>query len=359
MKKKLMITAANIRSLGIFSIIAILTIILNSCTKSDKYFSDSLKIYKYDDTEYTKDIKGELVIKEVLGAYALNIIDSTICMPLGDMDFMFALYNLNGDSIMSIGQRGQGPSDFTSNGVNGQNFFEDKNNYGTWIIDVNSAKLKRLNLGKSLINGSAEVDSVIPMQMMVTKAYIVGDSLIQLPMGEGTFDLALSALDGTLLHREPLYRLPVDDIFTVYHSPARVSPDGRFLVIAMSAINQLNILDLQNPTVRESTSIGGVKNHDDILDQETHLPNRVYYFDLTLNDNNIFALYQNRPYISKDESDWDNGEIHIFDYEGSLIYRIPLDERLRSISYSEIDNSLYGLDLNDTVWKYDLSELNL
>lgn len=349
---------SNNRSLGIFSIIAILAIILNSCTKSDKYFSDSLKVYKYDDTEYTKDIKGELVIKEVIGAYALNIIDSTICMPLGDMDFLFALYNLNGDSIISIGQRGQGPSDFTSNGCNGQNFFENKNNYGTWIIDVNSAKLKRLNLGKSLEKGSAEVDSVIPMQMMVTKAFIVGDSLIQLPMGEGTFDVALSALDGTLLHSEPLYLIPVDDIFTVYHSPARISPDRRFLVIAMSAINQLNIFDLHNTENRKSTSVGGVKNHDAILDQDTHLPNWSYYSDLSLNDNNIFALYINRPYISKDEGDWANGEIHIFDYDGNLIYRIPLDKRLRSISFSEIDNSLYGLDLNDAVWKYNLSELN-
>lgn len=340
--------------------IAIIAIFISSCSTREKYFSESLRIYNIYDTDLKKSISGEAVINEIIGAYRINIIDSIICVSTVQTDLMFNIYNLDGDSIMSLGQYGQGPSDFTTNIFSCQNFINGQDDFGTWIIDVNSAKLKRLNLGKSIKKGSAEVDSVIPMQVMVTEAFIVGDTLVQLPNGNGCLDITLSALDGTLLQTEPLYKVAVNnnDIFMTYHSPARISPDGRYLVTAMASINQINILDLRNNGDRKSISLGGVEPVDKILNDDG-IPNWWYYSDVSLNDKYIMAVYTNCPYSYNIDVDVNNVEIHIVDYRGNLICRLPVKQSLYSVSYSERNNSLYAIDLNDTVWKYDLSELNL
>lgn len=40
-----------------------------------------------------------------------------------------------------------------------------------------------------------------------------------------------------------------------------------------------------------------------------------------------------------------------------FLYDIALNESIESIAFDEMDNKLYGVDSNDNVYRYDMSEL--
>lgn len=349
---------------------AILAVImLNSCNGNNNgynmsrepsiYFADSLNVIDNANISRSEIITGDTIIDEAMGAYTLNVVDSIICLANRQSDMMFSFYNLNGDSIASLGHRGQGPSDFTNNDMNRQSVVSDGNTC-IWIVDVNSAALKRLNLTKSIQCNQSCVDSIIPIRSMVTKAFLVGDTIIQEVMADGNYDLSLSSIDGKSLYQEPLYKHKVDlsELFMFYKGTMAVSPNGKHLVIAMSAINQINIIDLTNGEQRYAVSVGGVESPHSVLDPQNHTNIWTYYSNLSLGDNYIYALYENQPYDTGD-NEMKKSEIHLFDYEGNLVKILPLDRFLYAISYSGKNNSLYGLDDNENVLRYDLSTANL
>ena len=43
--------------------------------------------------------------------------------------------------------------------------------------------------------------------------------------------------------------------------------------------------------------------------------------------------------------------------EGGFLYDIALNESIESVAFDEMDNKLYGVDSNDSVYRYDMSEL--
>lgn len=347
------------RHIKTLSIIAFIAIILSSCTEQTLYFSESLNNYDYNDVERSEECTGEPIIDDAMGAYSLNVVDTIICLANRQRDKLFSLYNLSGDSIVSIGRYGQGPADFTNNRMNRQNIVLDKI-AGLWIIDVNSAVLKRLNLSTCINTRNSSIDSIIAIRPMVKNAFIVGDTLVQEIMANGNFDISLSTVNGgKLLFDEPLYRHTVDtsELFTFYDGTMGVSPDGRYLVIAMLSINQVNILELSTGQ-RSAVSVGGVKGPDYVLNRENMLPVWTYYSDVSLGDKYIYALYENQPYSIGDNKN-NNSELHIFDYAGNIVRIIPLGRFLYAISYSKKNNSIYGLDDNETIWKYNMTDINL
>ena len=339
----------------IVSIIAVAALILTSCKDKPHYFDNSLQEYISDNISYSEKIEGIPVISDAIGAYSLEVVDTMICLAHRQRDMMFSLYNLNGDSLVSVGIMGQGPSDFTSNRMNGQYVLSDRF-AGLWVNDVNASALKLLNLTKSIEESISCVDSIIPIQPMVKNAFIVGDTIVQEVIGDGNYDL-LASVDGKLISRFPLYAYNIDlsDLFVFYDGKMRVSPDGNYMVIAMSAINQLNILDLSSKHKRIAVSVGGVKSPDYVMDRENKIPFHTYYSDIALSDGMIYALYENQPYIT-DEDHLKNSELHVIDYTGKIITIFPLDRFLYAISYSEKDNSIYGIDDNETIVRYKLTE---
>lgn len=341
-----------------FNLIAIMAIMLSACSEQHLYFSDSLKVCDYDDVDRSEPLTGVPVITEAIGSSSINVADTVICLANSKLDKLFTLYNLDGDSIVSVGLRGKGPSDFTSNRMNRQHV-SSGGNTAIWVTDVNAAALKLLSLTRSIEANESCVDTIIAIQPMVKNAYITGDTIIQETISNGNINISLSTIDGKSLFEEPLYRHPVDmsQIFTFYDGSMGVSPDGRYLVIALSSINQLNILDLHTGQ-RSAVSIGGIKGPDYILNRENMLPVWTYYSGVSLGDKYIYALYENQPYSIGDNEN-NTGELHIFDYAGNIVRIIPLGRFLYSIAYSDNDNSIYALDDNETVWRYNLSSVGL
>ena len=44
--------------------------------------------------------------------------------------------------------------------------------------------------------------------------------------------------------------------------------------------------------------------------------------------------------------------IHIFDWDGNFLYDITLDKKLKAIAYDESGDCMYGIDINDEIYRY-------
>jgi WD40 repeat protein len=325
---------------------------------ADEYFSDDCIVWAGNDVAEHDTLRAESVSTEVLGAYKLNVVDTVVCVSTRATDTMFELRTLQGDSIATVGLRGPGPNDFTSNRTCGQ-LFSENGEFGLWVVDVNSAKMKRLNISRSLSQGQNVVDSVVQLRPMVSDAFLSGDKLYQITMSEKNLNLRVTnATEGNgtaTLSEDPLYKLEFDSskLFMTYNASVGMTPDGKYLVMAMLAFNQINIMDLTDMS-RKSIVVGESTPSDKLLDEQTMTPQQSYYKAIALSNDYIFALYENQPFSS---TDYKPTVLHIAKPDGTLVAVAPLDRYISSIAYSPQSKKIYGLSENGELCIYNVSEL--
>ncbi|MBD5279236.1 MAG: hypothetical protein HDS35_01650 [Bacteroides sp.] len=342
------------------SIVPIIGTILSSCNTQnnqkirEEYFTDNALVYDMP-SQKADTLRGEILIPDMVGPYALVVADSLICLSNMAQEPAFMIYNLNGQHLSDIGLYGQGPNDFLTNMSNGQ-IIKKNGETSLLIVDVNAGALKQLNLTKSLKENTAVVDSVYPFTFMEKFAGLSGDRLIEEGRCKGNYELLVKSTDDyTLLHKEKFYNIDTDDNDPIlYWSSMSISPNGQYLVMGLYSLNEINIMDLHDFS-RLSVSIGNVKAYEELRDRKQSSPDWQYYTKVSLSDDYIYALYTNEPWSENDITS-NNHELHIIGYDGTLKLIAPFDRRIRSISYSPIDNKIYALDFDDNVFKYPLPQ---
>lgn len=326
--------------------------IFSACGRKEEkinevYFTDNCKIYSLTDN-LTDTLRGEQIIKEAFGAYRIVSADTILCMTTRDNNAIFALYSTHGDSLTSVGVIGQGPHDFTVGWTKGMRF-DNGDDVGIWVIDVNAARLKGLNISKSLQEGKSVVDtSYIMDPMVMNAAYTDGKIIESVPVGDNYEFRIISAADLTVLYKEPLFKIKMNPMFTSYYCDMGLSPDGRYVIMAMSALNAVNIIDL-NDYSRLTTSVGNVPHKDEVQTAKS------YESSPALSDEYIMTLSDNGSVSSEKRP----SSLHIFDYQGNLIANVPLDRYLYSITYVAKDNSIYAIDDKEGVFRYQLDSIGL
>ena len=84
---------------------------------------------------------------------------------------------------------------------------------------------------------------------------------------------------------------------------------------------------------------------------------RLYYMSSAQSSEYFMSLYVGGVSLM----DWIKGgdapHLHIFDWDGNLLFDISLKESLKSITFDGPSKVLYGVDANDNIYRYDMSEL--
>jgi WD40 repeat protein len=321
---------------------------------SDEYFSDDCLVWAEADVATRDTLRAAAVSEEVLGAYKLTVVDTILCVSTTSMPTLFQLCNLSGDSITSIGFRGHGPDDFTSNRTCGQTFREN-GEVGLWVVDVNNAKLKRLNLTRSIIANQSVVDSIVGVEPLVKNAFVSDGRLIQETMLAENFKLKISRDDSDLYDKQ-LYKLDFDGgrSFMAYNTSMALSPSGRYLVMAMMAVNQINLIDMSTMS-RRAVVVGEPTQSDKIFADGESTSQWSYYTSVTLSDDYVYALYENQPFDYAEDYVMQPCSVHILRFDGSVVAVVPLDRYISSISVAPDNGTLYGLSEDNRICTYHLA----
>lgn len=229
---------------------------------------------------------------------------------------------------------------------------------GRSLVDVcamNEGWLLGVDLGESLRTGQTVVADKVEVLPFSTASYVVGDRILsEVVNDEDIFSYKLYDRETRTVSRT-LQPFGTDEYLAYYqplfNASKRLKPDGTKLCLGMVYFDELNILDLEGEEhVCASTSrrLHGEKTIKESI-EAGKIGNGIYYVNLSVTDERIFALYleANGPWEAK-------STIHVFSWDGQLETVYHTREPLGAITVSEDGRTLYGVTGDEVLYMYKL-----
>lgn len=270
---------------------------------------------------------------------------------------LFTVLDLNGLVLGEFGTRGNADDEFLNNFFRGQYYFNKKSDLVIWVCDDSKMNIKALNITQSLKEQKAVIDRIIPTTSFALEVFVESDS---------TMIITRQALENVDLIRynfitnkeesvKQLYNtsLPLADMLC-FSGSWSMTPDCRKLVGAMSALNQINICSADGTDKEAFTTAKTFTSTKDALDKDK-LPVNLFYDKVITTNKYIYALYLGVSY-EEIESPENRSKIQIFDLGGNSIAELSLDRYIYSFTLDEEHKIIYGLDIEDCIWKYEYTD---
>ena len=258
---------------------------------------------------------------------------------------VFSLYDLNGVEVSAFGKIGRAENEFSDGaGICGQN------DSGNIIVnDVNLAAIKYVDIQASVESGQCVVSEKYPTSQRVINVSVIDDSLMVYEQEIlDNYELVVKSLDDRLIDKEIILYQASPNPFMRYRSFMKVNGDKSMVALAMSRMNQVNFLSLESGK-RFAYSLYKNPEYPSKIDAKK----MVYYCDITASDKYVYVLYMNQTHDESYEVEKPM-EIHVFDWDGSFVKRICVNESICRLSASPDDKILVASDKKDNVFKYYL-----
>lgn len=225
-----------------------------------------------------------------------------------------------------------------------------------YLFDLNLCAAYSFDIKKSLSNRMTELSLLRTLPPQTLDSYPWNDGHLVFVPRKDDYVCEILSCDGERLKNFSLFpKISGTDYFDALSSACVVNQARNRLVMAMCMFPQVNVLDVSTGEKSTIAVSKDYKNWRKILNS-SNSERRIYYTAITQSSKNIFALYSDCPF-----EEWVKGSItphlHIFGWDGNFLFDVALSENLKVISLDEETNMLYGVDLNDNVYKYDLSNL--
>lgn len=363
----------NVKSLFI---LAPLFPVLFSCNgnQTDKKLFNG-EIHYFDDKNVIcKDVVSQHVPLDGIYTGMIAVYDSLLlCWDTKYPNYFINLFNIDtGKEIGYFCPKGQGPNEFSNTNPIYQ-FFKKGDDVMT-LLDGDRQSLAFWNLTKSVQTGKTVYDTIIPnyKELGLFFFHLPDDALLNVISARGDYDIHEAttpycekrSLDTSReIKKMSVYKLesvsnpsaskPVNRFFNTWDA---LKPDGTKLVQAMSYLPQLNIIDTSTGEVIGYRMKGGP---DYSLLQTEMKDLTKYYLSVQADDKYIYASYWgkeasgNNPTQSMPKYE----QIHVFDWNGNLLYKLNTDQSFFVIWLDTIRNRLYTCDWNtDEIYYLDLDK---
>ena len=296
-----------------------------------------------------------------------------VCWEPTYQDYLFNVFNVDtGKEIGYFCPKGQGPDEFANANFIYQ--FLRRNNDVVALFDGDWQSWAFWNLTKSCQTGKTVYDTIVSHRSVSNLFFFYlpdGDILHVIPsQGAELHETTMPYCEQQHLYNDqkirkiPIYKReslhgewaerPVSRFFNTWDA---LKPDGTKLVQAMSYLPQLNIIDITTGRVTGYREKGG--SDYSLLQKQTKKVTR-YYTSVQADDRYIYAAYwgkeswEDRPGSSLPTFNL----IHVFDWEGHLLYRLHTDQSFYINWLDTVRNRLYTRDWNtDEIYYLDLNEL--
>lgn len=341
------------------TIIILCILFLLSCDNKNNYlFCDNNTLIK--NVSNSKRLYADIFAENCSSIERLILSNNYVIQKNYSSSYCFEAYDKNSKNhLLSFGSKGRAMNEFSSPYFNKQT-----TNNGFWIKDLGNFTLKHIDIIKTLQERVCVIDEIIPTQkkLELSTYFTLNDSLLM--FYTNVQDWHSAELDRFLLElyrKKPFELLKTIDLYGKIdrnkeinqHGTIAMSPDRKIIVIAMSYINQLNILNLESDE-RKSVSLYTEPNIEPDINSD--IPTILYYLDVCLSNKHIYCLYVNQNFSIYQENN-QSVEIHKFDIKGNLIQVYTINEHLSGIDLDEFENKLYGFsDIKEIIYRYDLSK---
>lgn len=351
------------------------TLGMYGCRQADEKWLNG-EIHEMDTSDAVdKDVIAKHVPLEGEYAGMIAVYDSLlVCWEPSYQDHLFAVFNVDtGKEIGYFCPKGQGPNEFSH--VNPlYQFLKKEDDVVTLISEGKSLAI--WNLTASVRTGETAYDTILSLRSDpgLFFFHLPGDTLLsvssaqyanlhemrtpyceKLPLHAGGEPVCIPLYKQTSV-RVDLASKVVDKIFNTMDA---LKPDGTKLVQAMSYLPQLNIIDTRTGQVVAYREEGGPDYS--LMQKDVQKVTR-YHTSVQADDKYIYATYWGKK-------QWDGrmgtslptfDQIHVYDWEGHLVYKLHTDQSFFITWLDTVRNRLYTRDWNTgEIYYLDLNELGL
>jgi hypothetical protein len=352
-----------------------------ACTQSKDrdYFNGNIQYFD-DNPKVVKKVSSKIVPLNGLNYGLIAIYDSLlICWNPKLPDYFFNVFHVDtGEEIGSFCRRGQGPEDAVSVNCIFQ-FFKKENDIMTLLYAPNEAKLFFWNINQSIRSGSSVFDTIVAfnnkgyeyksyqflfLQAKDTLLGYVQSNFLSEQEASTPFYEKRTIYTNEVLQKYPVYktetvRNEATSPRSFFYSWSAMKPDGSKIVQAMYDFPQINILDTYTGDIMGYRMKNSFKN----FSFETKLPStHAYYNSVQADDYYIYAAYWGKEQwrLRDEDAMPDLRTIHVFNWEGELLYELQTDRVFFRIWLDQVRNRLYTQNHDtDEVYYVDLNELNV
>lgn len=352
------------------------TLVLFSCSgnQSDRDLFNGEIHYVKDESVISKDMVSHQILLDGIYTGMIAVHDSLlVCWEPSYQSHFVNLFNVDtGKEIGHFCPQGQGPNEFSNTNPVYQ-FFKNGDDLVT-LFDGNLRSLAFWNITKSIQTNTTVYDTImhekgglglffyyLPAGALLN---VVSSSFTDIGNATTPYCERRSLYSEEEVQRFPIYNFesvsnqsaskPVGRFFNTWNA---LKPDGTKLVQAMSYLPQLNVID---------TNTGQVIGYrlDDGTDYslvQTEMKNlKRYYLSVQASDKYIYAAYWGKESwgsnLGNSMPKFD--QIHVFDWDGNLLYKLNTDRSYYIIWLDTVRNRLYTRDWNtDEIYYLDLNKL--
>lgn len=321
----------------------IIILIIISCTQQDIMIGRNILIKEFPQEI---NLSGEKLDITSIGVNNIFVVDTfLICYKAMGLDEFFDIYSTN--TYQSLGKflsPGRGPNEFLNATYMGQHFKDSSNTY-MWIKDEALMKLTLFNLTESVKQQKTLNDSSLFYHYFSFS-------------NRNEYYSIYNRKTNTFIQQDSIYRHSINNIGNIFlwttHSCYNLREQK--YATAMEFLNQINLYSLSQKKAISLVYNGNISDLKKV--EECPMPEKyTYYVDFTSTTKLLFGLYANQT-----RKDWalkDNitTEIHVIDWEGIPKFKLNIQEKLSKIAINEKEKIMYGLTLEEEVYKYNLEEI--
>ncbi len=305
------------------------------------------------------DLRGEEILKNELGVIALHVIDTLVLIEFMEKgDWVYQVYGTQNFSyIGGLGKIGDGPNEWRGPRFSGQTE-QSETTLGLWVNDMRHRNFQLIDVYKSIDKS----EPVVISSKKYPSDLNMNQNLFYLNASRWVGNLGPNAKErNQLLIYNPLLDtsetipfsikvanselLNTSEQYSTYFTYLALKPDKTKLVSVMNHLSRIDVFDLKNKPIRQSTTVSKEEKHND-LDGEIIKRDRSYLFNYYMwafaTDSYIYALYHGQS-GSKYAKDLISTEIRVFDWNGNPVAKLNIPEYLWSFSVDEKNGFIYGV----------------
>lgn len=331
-------------------LLIIITLFLSCCSKDQTIRENVVLIESFPKTKLLKGNEINEIRGDIFPLF-MGIKDSILLLCDFNSNPHFYVYETNKfKSLGEFGRQGRGPSDIQDPFFSGQ-IIKDSGSYKIWVFQVNLMKLALIDIGKALGTTSfekpdrtiilpPEVDTACNIISLDNNTFIgvgidaKGEFFVYDSMNK-TFEWKKFLVD---YNSDYMNLLSKNGLLSEYKlGTLKVKPDGSHFVKA-SIFKP--IIDVYNNKLDLQFSIELAGYEKPIIDgkkKQFDDSRFLYYANVFLTDNYIYALNQNCSLHEQNSNNCSKAEIDVFDWNGRAICKFQLNEPVSSLGPFVID----------------------
>lgn len=143
----------------------------------------------------------------------------------------------------------------------------------------------------------------------------------------------------------------ISQAFELYKGSLTLSGDRKKIVSFMRFMPMFSITDIATGCSKQFFPFGKEEKIEKYIEMPGH-----YYWSVCTTDNRIIALYKGGVEPQKLNDDGLNSYLHVFDWEGRLLYKIEIEDNIKCISLDGQNGILYAVLMNDNIKKYQVKD---